>query len=181
MLTENDNFEAARAGCTDDVDLLVEIAQAHSDAIAGSRGADLMLRREQAFTADELKQVLEAAVEHEHQELVVGTFSGVVFGYGFVRYEMLSDGTTIARLEHLLVDPEARGVGIGEAMMVLILEGASQRGCIGIDSSALPGDRATKNFFESFGLKARQLVVHRSLTAADTTPASHQPSTDSTV
>jgi hypothetical protein len=32
-----------------------------------------------------------------------------------------------------------------------------------MDSLALPGDRATKNFFESFGLKARAIVVHRSL------------------
>jgi hypothetical protein len=36
-------------------------------------------------------------------------------------------------------------------------------GCFGIDSLALPGDRSTKNFFESFGLVARAIVVHRSL------------------
>ena len=37
------------------------------------------------------------------------------------------------------------------------------RGCVGVDSLALPGDRATKNFFESFGLVARAIVVHRPL------------------
>jgi hypothetical protein len=44
---------------------------------------------------------------------------------------------------------------------------ASDAGAIGIDALALPGDRATKNFFETFGLKARAIVVHRSLMATD--------------
>ena len=40
---------------------------------------------------------------------------------------------------------------------------AQDAGAVGIDSLALPGDRETKNFFETFGLKARAIVVHRSL------------------
>ena len=39
--------------------------------------------------------------------------------------------------------------------------GAAAQGCFGVDSLALPGDRHTKNFFESFGLVARAIVVHR--------------------
>ena len=38
-----------------------------------------------------------------------------------------------------------------------------ERGCIGIDGLALPGNRETKNFFETFGLVARAIVVHRPL------------------
>ena len=41
--------------------------------------------------------------------------------------------------------------------------GAPTQGCFGVDSLALPGDRHTKNFFESFGLVARAIIVHRSL------------------
>ncbi len=47
--------------------------------------------------------------------------------------------------------------------MNAVVDEARTRNCFGIDALALPGDRETKNFFESFGLKARQLVVHRSL------------------
>jgi hypothetical protein len=36
-------------------------------------------------------------------------------------------------------------------------------GCVGIDALALPGNRQTKNFFESFGFTARAIVVHRRL------------------
>ena len=43
---------------------------------------------------------------------------------------------------------------------------ATAAGAIGVDALALPGDRATKNFFETFGLKARAIVVHLSLLPA---------------
>ena len=36
-------------------------------------------------------------------------------------------------------------------------------GCTGVDALALPGARATKNFFEENGFTARLLVVHRPL------------------
>ncbi|NIR35956.1 MAG: hypothetical protein GWN79_05560 [Actinobacteria bacterium] len=47
--------------------------------------------------------------------------------------------------------------------MEAVLDWARTRGCEGIDSLALPGDRHTKNFFETFGLVARALRVHRAL------------------
>jgi hypothetical protein len=39
----------------------------------------------------------------------------------------------------------------------------SARGCLGVDSTALPGARETKNFFEESGFTARLLVMHRRL------------------
>ena len=33
----------------------------------------------------------------------------------------------------------------------------------GVDATALPGDRLTKNFFESNGFTARLLIMHRRL------------------
>ena len=47
--------------------------------------------------------------------------------------------------------------------MDLLVERARAADAVGIDALALPGDRETKNFFETFGLKARAIVVHRSL------------------
>ena len=46
--------------------------------------------------------------------------------------------------------------------MQALVDWCGARGCFGVDSLALPGDRHTKNFFESFGLVARAIVVHRS-------------------
>ncbi|MGH9181071.1 MAG: hypothetical protein ACRDY5_05080 [Acidimicrobiales bacterium] len=41
------------------------------------------------------------------------------------------------------------------------------RRCAGIDAVALPGQRATKNFFEGNGFTARLIVMHRRLGADD--------------
>ena len=64
-------------------------------------------------------------------------------------------------VDDLYVEPEARGVGVGEAMMDARPRLGGERGCVGVDALALPGNRATKNFFETFGLVARAIVVHR--------------------
>jgi GNAT superfamily N-acetyltransferase len=163
MSDESANFEAARPATSDDVERLVDIAREHSISLSGQRGADLLLRRELAFDRDQLTNELRRAVSAPDSLLVVGTIDGVVFGFGLVHFETLPDGALLARLDQLVVESEAREVGIGEAMMNLIIGEATSRGCLGIDSRALPGDRETKNFFESFGLKARQLVVHLNL------------------
>ena len=73
-----------------------------------------------------------------------------------------------------LEDMAATGCdGLGLDWTIDIAE-ARRRGSIGIDGRALPGDRETKNFFESFGLKARQLVVHLSLTDDATPPVDEE-------
>lgn len=94
---------------------------------------------------------------------VVGTVDDAVVAYGVSRLEELADGTCLSVVTDLYVDPAARGIGIGEAMMDLLVAHAEGAGAVGIDSLALPGDRNTKNFFETFGLKARAIVVHRAL------------------
>ena len=155
--------ESVRTATLDDVDHLVRIAGNHAEAIAADRGADLLLRRELAYTADALQERLSAAIEEPESLLLVGTYTGVVFGYALTVFETLDDGSLLARVEQFVVEPDAREVGIGEAVMNAVVQEARSRGCVGVDALALPGDRETKNFFESFGLKARQLVVHRSL------------------
>ena len=86
-----------------------------------------------------------------------------VVGYAACHVEPLHDGRAIARITDLYVLPDARKVGVGEAMMVTLEEWARERSLVGLDAVALPGDRDTKNFFETFGLVARAIQVHRSL------------------
>ena len=61
-------------------------------------------------------------------------------------------------MEH--VEPEAREVGLGEELLDAVIAWSRARGCSTLDAVALPGDRHTKNFFETFGMKARLLTVH---------------------
>jgi len=101
--------------------------------------------------------------QRDDTRVLVGTIDGVPLGYAVAHIDVLHDGGRLAVVTDLYVDPEARGVGIGEALMNDLLGWATGEACFGIDSEALPGDRHTKNFFESFGLVARSLTVHREI------------------
>ncbi len=90
--------------------------------------------------------------------LWVGELAGEVVGY----LAASVDGR-IGRVDGVYVDPACRSVGVGEAMITAALDWFRARGCSGVDAVALPGARATKNFFEETGFSARLLVMHREL------------------
>lgn len=157
--------EAARPATLDDLARIEELISLTRAEMAPNRGGALFLVREAGWPApgDDVRRSLDG----DDRLAVVGTYDDVVFGVALVTIERLADDRRIGVLTNFLVEPEAREVGIGEAMMNHVIDELRARGCIGVDSVALPGDRATKNFFESFGLKARLLTVHRAIDAAD--------------
>jgi GNAT superfamily N-acetyltransferase len=95
--------------------------------------------------------------------LWVGELAGEVVGYLAARADRLRDGRLVGVIEAVYVDPACRGVGIGEAMLGSALDWCRARGCVGVDALALPGARATKNFFEESGFTSRLLVMHNRL------------------
>ncbi|MEM7322380.1 MAG: GNAT family N-acetyltransferase [Actinomycetota bacterium] len=153
-------MEAARPAVPDDIPFVAAIYDRRRTEMEGQRGAEMFLARE--ASSEPVEKRVAAAMDDERSRVVVGTYDDVVFGYAVVHFEALSDGTDVAALTDFVVDAEIRGSGIGEAMMNMVVDEARAAGCRGIDSVALPGDRSTKNFFESFGLKARMLTVHYS-------------------
>jgi GNAT superfamily N-acetyltransferase len=148
---------SARRATEADVPRLAELEADARVAVAGQRGGPLLLVHDaRAFDAD--------LVGNPGALVAVGHIDDVPVGYAVVVRETLGDGTQLGVLQALYVQPEAREVGVGEAMMDLVVEWCAERAVRGIDAVALPGDRATKNFFERFGLTARAIVVHRPLT-----------------
>jgi ribosomal protein S18 acetylase RimI-like enzyme len=162
-------MEHARFATPDDRPALALLAAEAREESRAKRGGNLLVNRELAALAE--LDLLDAAnatspASDAHgatKVVVVGTIDEVVVGYARLRIETLRTDETIAMIDELYVDPEARGVGVGEAIMDLLVEHARRHDCIGIDAVALPGDRQTKNFFETFGLTARAIVVHRAL------------------
>ena len=151
----------ARAATTADRDVVADLATLAIEELTPHRGG-AMWRRESARpipTGPSIDADLDEGTTH----VVVGTIDEVPVGYAVVRATELADGSSIGRITDLFTLEGARGVGVGEAMMDELLRWSDEHDCIGVDSVALPGDRHTKNFFESFGLVARALVVHRSL------------------
>jgi ribosomal protein S18 acetylase RimI-like enzyme len=66
---------------------------------------------------------------------------------------------------HVHVQPDARGVGLGDLMLSEFLSLIAARGATWCGAQALPGDRETKNLFERHGLVAQTIVVGRDLSA----------------
>jgi len=156
--------DAARSAEPSDLPVIVDLARQAIEELSQLRGGQVWRQREarrEPVEADLAQAVAES--DGPGGAAVVGTIYAAVVGYGISRTEHLADGSLLSVVTDLYVHPDARGVGVGEVMMDRLAEHATAHGAVGIDSLALPGDRATKNFFETFGLKARAIVVHRPL------------------
>ncbi len=153
-------MEAARPARTGDLNRLAELIHLARISVTEARGGPLMLATHpRASSVDDLRAVLSSA---DHT-VIVGTVDDQVVGYAVARVTPLPGGEVLGVVDDLFVEPEARGVGVGEAIMNQVFAWCHARGCVGIDAVALPGDRQTKNFFESFGMVARAITVHRPL------------------
>ena len=69
----------------------------------------------------------------------------------------------VAEVQQVFVHPEARELGLGDALLEAAMTHARARGCTAIEAVALPGDRDTKNLYERAGVIARLLVLRREL------------------
>jgi GNAT superfamily N-acetyltransferase len=160
--------EGARRAFDSDIAVVAGLAAGAADELAPRRGGYVWSRLE--ARSGPLEQSLDRDHRSDDALVVVGTIDEAVVGYGVIRLVALHDGAVLGRVTDIYVMPEARGVGVGEAMMGELIDWAGRRNCIGVDSLALPGDRDTKNFFETHGLVARAITVHRSLTDAAKRP-----------
>lgn len=158
-------MESARAATRDDLAALCRLAEEAIEELQPTRGGAVWARHQARERPVERSIV--AALDDPEALVVAGSIDDAVVGYAVVRVDRLRDGGLLAVLDDIFVHPDARGVGVGAAIMDAVIAWATERGCIGVDSVALPGNRATKNFFESYGLVARAIVVHRPLTTDD--------------
>lgn len=133
--------------------------------LGSQRGGALWLQRQ--AIGEPLEAAVAAMAGSETGCVIVGCIDTHPLGVllADVDPDWATSDAAVTTVRELFVVPDARGVGLGEAMMNAAVEWATARGCTGIDGYALPGDRATKNFFETFGLVARGIVVHRRLDA----------------
>jgi GNAT superfamily N-acetyltransferase len=166
--------EAARVATELDAEPILTLARGALAELSNQRGGAVWSRRDARVEPidDAIAEAIAVSAAGGPQLVAVGTLDDVVVGYAVVRAEEVADGGHLGVIEDLYVEPPARGVGVGEALMNLILAWATEHGCFGVDSIALPGDRGTKNFFESFGLVARKIAVHRALPTAGDDSAS---------
>jgi len=156
--------ESARLAQFSDITQIVSVLTVIQDRFAPKRGGMLFIAEQAELGAMEAR--VAAAIADPDQVAIVGVYDDVVLGFCLGRLVGLAGGGEdgrLGRIELIAVDPDARAVGIGEAMMDAVTDWFISHDCVGMESQALPGDRETKNFFESFGMKARLLILHRDL------------------
>jgi ribosomal protein S18 acetylase RimI-like enzyme len=106
-------------------------------------------------------QSIAAAIDEPDTLVSLGELEGIPVGFLLARVEpLLAEGEIIGVVRLVFVDPEAREVGVGEAMLALALDRLRQRGVTRFDAHVLPGHRLAKNFFEAAGFSARSIVMH---------------------
>ena len=147
---------AARPAAVDDLTLLRNLVEQSHDDRLSERGGATLERLEPRPTLDEPR------LADDRVLVALGLYCDVPFGFAHAALVDV-DGAPIVELYDLFVEPDARGVGIGEALLELVFEWAGERGAHAIDSIVLPGNREGKNFFERFGLVARAIHVYREL------------------
>jgi GNAT superfamily N-acetyltransferase len=135
----------------DDVDAVERVHAEVVRSVAGLRGGEAYSTTPGEFSGPEAELSL------------VGTIGPVVVGALRAGVEVDGSGSRICTIRFIGVEPAARGVGVGRALLTSAREWARGQGASALDSTAFPGDRSTKNFFEAHGMVARLIVVRTSL------------------
>lgn len=121
---------------------------------------------------------LGAMVDQPDTIVVVGGIDGVPLGFlaGYEEplLEPMGD-RKVGVISLIFTDHDARGVGIGAAMLQVAIAGFRDRGIDLFDARVSPGHRMAKNFFESNGFKARSITMHRA--ESEIAPSPSGPST----
>jgi GNAT superfamily N-acetyltransferase len=139
---------------------LTQAAQLLATALDGARtmrgGAALLgSRTPQELMARWTSRGSEAA-------LYVGEFHRAVVGLAAATTFTRTGATDRSgRIECCFVEADARGVGVGSALMDAMVGWCGARGCRDIDALALPGDRSSKQRLEAAGFVARLLTLNR--------------------
>ncbi len=143
--------ELATPAATDVLQMLRDHAFEH---IRDARGGVIYLDRHAVPTPD---------LDDPSHRVWLGGLEGTALGYLIATVIEAPSGDRVGVVEAIYVEPSARACGIGECMMGAAIAWFTEHGCVGVESTALPGERDTKNFFEENGLKARLLTVYRPL------------------
>jgi len=153
-------LEAVRRAEAPDIDRCRELLASAVAANEGKRGAALLFVGEPDIERPDA--LIARWMADESAVVLVGTFSDAVVGLGTGRVVRLGD-RSVGRIDCFYVEPGARAVGVGAALIEGLVGWFTGRGCADVDATVLPGDRSSKQLLEASGFKARLLVLHRSL------------------
>ena len=156
--------ESVRPAHRGDQHRVGELCKAAVDHLAGARGGPLYVRREAGLVAKALLRPggLDRLLADPRRRVLVGSVGDAVVGVAVGHLDVVGEAM-VGVVDGCYVDPEARRVGVGRALLAGLVEWFAGTHCRGIDAAALPGDRAMKSLLEASGFKARLITMHRDM------------------
>ena len=106
------------------------------------------------------KDQLEAIVSSCASTLLIARFEDRIVGSLTLVTFHIPTGIR-AWIEDVVVDSDARGKGIGEALNVFALAEAKRQGAITVDLTSRPSREAANRLYQRLGFKARETNVYR--------------------
>jgi GNAT superfamily N-acetyltransferase len=152
-------MESVRPAVAADLERVVALVDEFVDEQRPQRGGEVWAALETAALRN--AEAISAAIDDDDSLVLLGCVHDIDVGLLLASIEPLADGSTLAVISCLYVEPDGRQVGVGTAMLDETIGWAEQRGCRGVDATVLPGNRSGKNFFEMHGMVARAIKVHR--------------------
>lgn len=149
----------SRAATIDDLDIIVAL---HRDLAAEQEALRPLWPLADGFAEPARDSVSDVFADADSL-LLIGEIDGYPLGFLWARVEPLlpqAGGENVGVVRMIFTDPEARGVGVGDAMVTQALSELRGRGLRYFDARVSPGHRHAKNFFESNGFSARLIVMH---------------------
>lgn len=149
----------SRNATRDDIDTLLVLYRDLEREQAGLKSMWPVFDGLDTPLADSFASIL----DDDNSILLVGAIDDVPFGLLWARSEPMLDRAGDERVgvvRLIYTEPEARGVGVAEAMIVDALARLRASGHRRFDARVSPGHRAAKNFFEANGFAARLILMH---------------------
>jgi GNAT superfamily N-acetyltransferase len=156
--------EGVRPATAADADRCAALCRQALAELGDMRGGSLFARRETGLVAKALLRPggLARLLSDGRRRVLLGTVDDTVVAMAVGRIDAVGEAP-IGIVDGCYVEPEARQVGVGRALLDARVAAFVSAGCRGIDVLALPGDRETKSLLEGAGFKARLITMHRSL------------------
>lgn len=154
-------MESVRPATPADLSRCADLLTGARQEVGHRRGGEVLLATgadatQPRPTLEDPARSLARWLDDDDAVVLVGLFEQVVVG--------VAAGTSRSAtglIECCYVEPGARRVGVGSALVTELADWFARRGCTGVDALALPGDRETKQLLEAAGFSARLLVLHR--------------------
>jgi GNAT superfamily N-acetyltransferase len=156
--------EGARPARPTDAERCAQLCREALESLQVQRGGAMFARREAAQLAKALLRPggLSRMLSDPRRRVLVGTIDDHVVGLGLGKVDPVGE-SALGVVDALYVDPGCRSGGVGQALLRSLVDWFGESGCEAVDATALPGDRATKNFLEAAGFKARLITMHKPL------------------